>query len=103
MDVNLDILWHTRLSAVEPGFESRPSYKLSTQCFTCRVINQYVCRPLEGRSTGRPVAHSPLSCGVIADTSQFVKDEGKTSLGGTDEKVGLMVTVNINTLVNHPR
>ena len=33
---------HTHLSAVLPGFESQPSYKLSFQRFTSRVIHQCV-------------------------------------------------------------
>ena len=40
---------HTRLEAVLPGFESWPSYKLSSQCFTGRVIHQCVCCPSDGR------------------------------------------------------
>ena len=38
---------HTPLSAVYPGFESRPSYKLSSRCFTGRVIHS-MCVPSLG-------------------------------------------------------
>ena len=40
----------THLQPVEPGFESRPSYKPSSWCFAGRVIHgEYVYRPLDGR------------------------------------------------------
>ena len=34
---------HSRNYAVSPGLESRPSYKVSSWCFTGRVIHQCVC------------------------------------------------------------
>ena len=42
------ICMHTRPEAVQPGFECRPRYKLSSRCFIGRVIDQCVRHPLDG-------------------------------------------------------
>ena len=46
---------HPRLFAVQSGFESRPSYKLSPQCFASGARHQCACRPSVGRQARGPV------------------------------------------------
>ena len=51
---------HTLLWAVWSGFESRPSYKLSSWGFTGRAIHHCVRRPSDRRSAGCPVHRQNL-------------------------------------------
>ena len=51
---------HTRLEAVSPGFESRPTYKLSSQCLTGRVIHQRCVPSLGWTLNGNPVCQHLL-------------------------------------------
>jgi len=50
---------HTHLWTLSPGFESLPSYKLSSRCFISKVIHQYVCCPSDRCWTGVPSASIP--------------------------------------------
>ena len=111
------------LEAVLPGFDSPPSYKLSSRCFTGRVIHQCVCCPSDKCETANPVCRRYLvdvkdpmvsftkswqacqqpsqltnSCPHLGQTSglanQFMKDLNQTSPGQPRENMAIIVAVN---------